>query len=156
TRIGEIHTPARLGVLTAPIGAAADPDTVTLLTVDLSESPGATLLSGTQADADAHRTLIYVDGELMAYETAALTGPGHYALSYLRRGLYGTAIAAHAAGSAFARLDGTEFAYDLPAAYVGQTLYLKFTSFNIYGAAEEDLSTVAAYTYVPTGHGGFI
>ncbi|MDB5361140.1 MAG: hypothetical protein JWO51_2437 [Rhodospirillales bacterium] len=156
SRIGQVTLPARLGVLTAPIGAVADPDTSSTLSISLAETPGATLVSGTQADADAHRTLIYVDGELMAYETATLTGVGQYALSYLRRGLYGTAVAAHAAGTPFARLDGNLFEYDLPAAYVGQTIYLKLTSFNIYGAAEEDLSTVPAYSYVPTGKGGYV
>ena len=156
TRIGQISVPARLGVLTAAIGDVADPDTSSTLSVSLAESAGATLASGTQADADASRTLIYVDGELMAYETATLTGVSQYALTYLRRGLYGTAIAAHAGGTQFARLDGNVFEYDLPAAYVGQTIYLKFTSFNIYGGAEEDLSTVPAYDYVPTGKGGYV
>ena len=156
TRIGAITAPARVGVLAASIGAVADPDTSSTLAVNLSESPGATLVSGTKADADASRTLIYVDGELMAYETATLTGASQYGLSYLRRGLFGTDVAAHASGSGFARIDGTQFAYDLPSAYIGQTLYLKFTSFNIYGAAEEDISTVSAYDYMSTGNGGFI
>ena len=155
-RIGEITVPARLGQLSSAIGAVADPDMASVLSVSLLETPGATLASGTPADADAHRTLIYVDGELMAYAAATLTGVGQYGLSYLRRGLFGTDVAAHAAGSAFARIDGSQFAYDLPQAYVGQTLYLKFTSFNIYGAAEEDISTVPAYSFVPTGNGGFI
>ena len=39
----------------------------------------------------------------------------------------------------------------LPKAYVGQTLYLKFPSFNHYGGGGEDISDVARYTYVPTG-----
>ena len=156
TRIGEITLPARLGQLSSAIGAVADPDTTSVLSVSLAESPGATLASGTPADADAHRTLIYVDGELMAYAAATLTGVSEYGLTYLRRGLYGTAIAEHDAGGQFARLDGNLFEYDLPAAYVGQTIYLKFTSINIYGAAEEDISQVAVYSFVPTGNGGFI
>lgn len=156
SRIGEIDQPARLGLVTAAIGAVADPDETSTLSVSLIETPGATLGSGTEADADAARTLVYVGGELMAYETAALTGLGRYDLSYLRRGLYGTAIAAHGIGDAFARLDGNLFKYELPAEYVGQTIYLKFTSFNIYDAAEEDISTVAAYDYIPTGKGGQI
>ena len=44
----------------------------------------------------------------------------------------------------------------MPDAYVGQTIYLKFTSLNIYGGAEEDISTVPAYNYIPTGKGGYI
>ena len=156
TRVGEIELPARLGVLLADIGDVADPDTTSTLTVDISETPGASLVSGTQADADASRTLIYVDGELMAYETATLIGAGQYSLSYLRRGLFGTPTAAHPAGSLFARIDGKQFAYDLPAAYIGSPLWLKFTSINIYGASEEDISAVAAYEYLPDGKGSYI
>lgn len=156
SRIGQITLPARLGVLTSAIGAVADPDTGSTLSISLAETAGATLGWGTHVDADAHRTLIFVDGEIMAYGAAVPGSVGQYALTYLRRGLYGTSVAAHAAGTPFARLDGNLFEYDLPAAYVGQTIYLKLTSFNIYGAAEEDLSTVPAYDYVPTGKGGYI
>jgi hypothetical protein len=41
----------------------------------------------------------------------------------------------------------------VPAGYVGQTLYLKFQSFNIFGLGLQDLSTCATYEYVPTGAG---
>ena len=61
------------------------------------------MLSGTQADADNLVTLCYVDGELISYRTATLTAAYQYDLTYLRRGVYGTAINAHSAGSNFAR-----------------------------------------------------
>ncbi|MDB5358842.1 MAG: hypothetical protein JWO51_139 [Rhodospirillales bacterium] len=156
SRVGEIKVPARLGTTTSAIAIQADPDTVTSLGITIAQSTGLALASGTQADADADRTLIYVGGELMAYETATLTGTSTYTLSYLRRGLYDTAIAAHASGVPFARLDGTQFQYDLPPAYIGVPLFLKFTSFNIYEGAEEDISTVAVYNYTPSGSGTFI
>jgi hypothetical protein len=35
--------------------------------------------------------------------------------------------------------------------YIGQTLYLKFQSFNVFEQALEDLSTVATYAFTPTG-----
>jgi hypothetical protein len=41
TRIGEITLPARLGQLTSAIGAVADLDTASVLSVSLAESPGA-------------------------------------------------------------------------------------------------------------------
>jgi hypothetical protein len=67
------------------------------------------------------------------------------------RGLYGTATAAHSTGAPFARLDGAMFEYDLPAQYVGQTLYIKLQSINVFGAGVQELSSCAAYTYTPSG-----
>jgi hypothetical protein len=157
-RMGRIVGPARQGLLRANLPAGPDPDTIDTLSVDLSES-GGVLLSGTLADANAFRTLCYVDGELMAYETAVLTGGNLYALTTLRRGVYGSAIAAHAAGTEFCRLDDNILWVDLPVrpvSYVGQTLYLKFLSFNLYGGGQESLASVSAYTYNPNGAGEFV
>jgi hypothetical protein len=44
-------------------------------------------------------------------------------------------------------------AYSLPTEYIGATLYLKLQSFNIFGNAIQDISTVAEYTYTPSGQG---
>jgi hypothetical protein len=76
-----------------------------------------------------------------------------YTLSGLWRGLYGSAAAGHAAGVPFARLNQRIFKYALPTAYIGVPLYLKFASFNIFGNALQDLSTVEPYLYTPTGAG---
>ena len=65
--VGTIVGPSRQGVLTTNLSATADPDTTSVLGVNLSESNG-TLTSGTQADADGGITLCYVDGELIGYE----------------------------------------------------------------------------------------
>ena len=70
---GSPRRPAK-GTLTNTLAAGTDPDTGNTLSVDLGESRGS-LLSGLQADADAFRTLCYVDGELIAYETATLDRP---------------------------------------------------------------------------------
>ena len=51
----------------------------------------------------------------------------------------------------FARLDELIFKYALPPAFVGVTLYLKFSSFNIFGQSVQDLWTCVAYSYTPTG-----
>jgi len=70
---GTIYGPARMGVLTANLASysGANPDNTNTLTVDLSESEGV-LSSGALADAQAGRTLCYVDGELISYVTATL------------------------------------------------------------------------------------
>jgi hypothetical protein len=153
---GTIYRGARQGVLTANLPAAADPDTVDTLAVDLTESQGQ-LLSGTQADADAYVTLCYCGGELISYETATLTAAYKYGLAYLRRGTYGTAIVAHAAGAPFARFgpnDPSLFRYGYPASFVGQTIYLKLPGFNIFGQALQDLASVTAYNHTLLGTGG--
>jgi hypothetical protein len=153
---GTIYRGARQGVLTASLPAAADPDTVDTLAVDLAESQGQ-LLSGTQADADSDVTLCFCDGELVSFETATLTAAYKYNLTYLRRGAYGTAIGAHAAGAAFARFgpnDPSLFRYAYPASFIGQTVYIKLPAFNVLGQALQDLAALSAYSYTLLGTGG--
>jgi hypothetical protein len=153
---GTIYKGGRQGVLTTSLPATPDPDTTHTLTVDLSQSQGR-LFSGTQADADAHVTLCFCDGELLAYETATLTGMHTYALTYLRRGAYGTAIATHASGTRFARFgpnDPSLFRYAYPVTFVGATMYVKLPSFNIFGQQLQSLAAASAYPYTLLGTGG--
>lgn len=151
-QIGTIVSPSRQGVLTAALPAfgGTNPDTTDTLAVNMAESDGA-LASATALDAQLTNTLSIVDGELLSYETATLTSANHYSLTTMYRGLYGTTSAAHSTGAAFARLDSAVFEYDLPAQYVGQTLYIKLQSFNVFGGGVQDMSTCAVYTYTPTG-----
>jgi Putative phage tail protein len=72
-QIGKMYGPSRMGVLTAQLVSSSDPDTTHTLAVDVTQSTGI-LNSGTQADCDNFRTLCYVDGELISYEDATLTG----------------------------------------------------------------------------------
>lgn len=159
SQIGTVGAPARQGVLTAALPAfdGGDPangncDTADTLAVDLGESAGtlATVAAGDAADAV---TLCFADGELLAFGTATLTAANAYALTTLFRGLYGSKPSAHAAGTAFARLDDAVFRYTLPLACLGRTLTLKFQSFNIRGGAAQDLANCAAYSFVPKGSG---
>ena len=152
SQIGTIVGPARQGALSASLSpfAGTNPDTADTLTVNMAES-GVTLSSGTALDAQLANTLCIVDGELLSYETATLTAANTYALTTMYRGLYGTAPAAHAASAPFARLDNATFKYDLPAQYVGQTLYIKLQSFNVFGGGLQNISACAVYTYTPTG-----
>jgi hypothetical protein len=152
SQIGAIVGPARQGMLSAslPTFSGTNPDSADTLSVNMAES-GAVISGGTALDAQLANTLCIVDGELLSFETASLTSANQYALTTLYRGLYGTAPAAHSAGAPFARLDNAVFKYDLPAQYVGQTLYIKLQSFNVFGGGVQDISTCAVYSYTPTG-----
>jgi hypothetical protein len=152
SQIGAVTQPLRQGALTAPLPAASGWDTTHTLAVSLAESGG--VLSGTSAaSAQAGATLSLVDGELLAYETATLTGAYAYNLMGLQRGLDGSTPAAHSTGAAFARLDGAVVPYTLPDGWVGVPLYFKFQSFNVFGAGVQELSTCVVYDYTPTGTG---
>jgi len=147
-RVGTMIGGSRYGVLTADLPESlVSPDTVNTLSVDLTESRGE-LTSGTQAEADALRTLCYVDGEYLAYKTATLTGSYQYDLEdYLVRGCFGTAMALHEIGSNFVRLDDAIFKYPITAAEVGRTIFVKLQSFNIHGHAVQDLADVTEHEY---------
>lgn len=157
--IGTQLGPARMGVLTTALPSIAENptgqtiDTTNTLAVDLSES-GAALSSGTQQDATSLNTACYVDGEILAYQAAALTATSKYNLSYLVRGTYATEDAmgsAHAIGSAFARLDQGIFKVPFDQSRIGATIYLKFAGFNIWGGGRQTLDEVPAHTYVIQG-----
>jgi hypothetical protein len=147
---GSIHGPARQGVLAASLDPGSDPDTANTLAVDLSMS-GGILLSTSEADADANHTLCYVDGELISYETATLISASNYALTYLRRGQYGTAVASHSTGASFARLDGQVFEFGYDPSQIGQTIFVKLAAFNVWGGGLQDLSSLSPTSYTIQG-----
>ena len=155
---GQINAPARMGALTAALPAcsinvsAPTIDATNTLAVSLAESAGQ-LYSGTNTDAQNGVTLCYVGGEFLAYATATLTGANAYTLSYLVRGLHGSqnSIAAHANGAPFVFCDSSLFQYAYQQVQIGSTVYLKFTSFNIFGTSEESLADVTAYSHVLSG-----
>ena len=151
---GVIYAGGRQGVLSASFPTGSDPDTTDTLAVDLTESRGS-LTAGTQADADAFVTLCWCDGELIAFSAATLTAQYQYDLgTYIRRGVYGTTIAAHAKGAQFARLDNAVFKLAFPPNLApGQTFYVKLPAFNLFGLEAEELSAVTAFTYTTNGAG---
>lgn len=146
-RQGTVYGASRRGTLASAASAGASTLAVTGLT--------GQLLSGSAADAAALVTLCYIGGshpEYMAYQTATLTGAGAYTLSNLVHGAYGTPALSHASSDPFVRVDAAiAKSGDLTLDYIGRTLYFKFTSFNFYGGAVEDLSAVSAYTYSVAG-----
>lgn len=145
SRAGRIDGPARYGALSAALPSHADPDNANTLSVNLATSLGA-LDGGTAAEMNAAATLAIIDGELISYQRATLTGAYAYNLSPLRRGLNGTAPAAHASGATFVRLDDAIFKLNYASLNVGETIWVKFPSFNLWGKGLQDLSAVSAYS----------
>jgi hypothetical protein len=158
SQIGAVKASARIGFTTADlpaVGVSVSGQTIdqtNTLAVDLTESLSV-LSSGTQADATALNNRCYVGGEIVSYETATLTAANKYNLSYLVRGAYGTEgeIVDHPTGTKFARLDGAFFSYPYDQSRIGDTVYLKFQSFNVYGGGTQSLADCTAFAYTITG-----
>jgi hypothetical protein len=152
-----ITSSGKTGFLTAALpSSSSNPDTTSTLSVDMTIS-SAELIGTTQANADSFTTLSAIvdpDGsiELVSYETANLTSAYHYNLTYLRRGVYGTTVKAHAIGSRFCFIGiSGVFEYPFAVQYIAKPLYFKFASFNLLGNQNEDLSQCQVYTYAPAG-----
>jgi Putative phage tail protein len=130
-------------------------DTKNTLAVDLSESNGV-LNPASASDMLAGNSACFLaaltgPGEIVAYQDALLIGASQYALNILQRGTFDSAISDHPAGSAFAKLDGNIFKYEYQPDQIGQKVYLKFQSFNAFGAGLQNLADCAAYPYTITG-----
>lgn len=138
SEVGKITNSARLGSLAATVNASADEIEVTV---------NGTLLSGTEQDAQRANTLCWLDGECLSYTTATMLQNGNYKLSGLIRGQYNTTAAAHTAGAKFVRCDETLLKSPLKKDDVGKKLWIKFTSYNIFGAREQSLADVEPYEY---------
>lgn len=171
---GKIENAAIQGVLTAGLASygGANPDTGHTLSVDCTISQGEPE-PVTNADADALRTLSLVcapatvsgsdlvldnAGELLAFGDVAATGTNTADLTYLQRGVEGTVAGAHSTDDLFTLFDlsgagGSTIQFELPSRYVGQTLWLKFASFNLFGKNTQDLSVCQSYKYTPSGAG---
>jgi Putative phage tail protein len=147
-RISRVAGGCRYGTLSAGMT-----DTQTTAAVVIN---GGQIMSGTAADAAVKNTLCWVDGpnggEYFNYATATLTGAGAYTLSGLVRNAYTTPVNPHMPGAGFVRVDAAVSASGpMDLSMIGRTLYMKFTSFNVYGGAEQSLADVAAYPYLVTG-----
>jgi hypothetical protein len=144
-QIGKISGPSRTGTLTAELSASGDSLEIELDNANLQ------LLSGTAQDAANLNTLCWIDGEMITYTTATLTDTGKYTLIGLVRGAYGTTAASHLTGSRFARLSDNVFKYAYSKDDFGESIYLKYVSFNIFESALQSISDVEAYTHIITG-----
>jgi hypothetical protein len=119
--------------------------------VTLSGSDEGTLTTASATAAAANATACYVDGEIICYETATLTGGRAYDLTTLLRGRYGSTIGAHASGASFMFLDDAVLKLEYDSSLVGKTLYVKLQSFNPKGTGVQDLSECTAYSFTPAG-----
>jgi hypothetical protein len=146
-QVGEIAGPSKYGKI---ISAMSDTDTS--ITVEMADSD-AQLLSVSSTAADANATLLAVDQEWMAYETATLVSPRVYTLSGLRRGLHGSVVAEHVVNADFLRYDAEGFLYPYSAEDVGREIFIKLVSYNVFGLGAQGLEDVAAYPYTITGAG---
>lgn len=149
--VGRQWGASRQGVLTAVLASHADPDTVDTLKIDLTQSFGD-MTAGTSGDADLGNTACLVGSEIISFSAVTLTAAYKYDLgTYLRRGQFGTTIAAHGIGDNFARLDEQIFEFPYDKSQIGQTVYVKFCSFNRYGGGLQDISIATAYAHVIEG-----
>lgn len=132
---------ARFGVTVGAITSSS-----TTISVDLTASAG-TLISTTAAGAADDLTAIWIDGEVISYQTATLTSAYNYTLTGCLRGRQSTTAAAHSSGAACIRLDEGVFKFPLTYARLGATVYVKLASFNTLGGAKQDISGLSAYTF---------
>lgn len=140
---GQIAGSARCGKLTQPLSPMPNHPSGNQVFVTCNDQ----LLSGTSQDAERKNTLCWIDGECMSYINANLQSNGTWLLSGLYRGQCNTAVRTHARDTDFVRLDNSVFKVPFAKDDIGKKIYLKFCSYNIFGAGDQDLSEVRAYEY---------
>ena len=143
---GQIAGSARCGKLTQPLSPILNHPSGNQVFVTCNDQ----LLSGTPQDAERKNTLCWIDGECMSYVNANLQSNGAWLLSGLYRGQCNTTIRMHAKDTDFVRLDNSVFKVPFAKDDIGKKIYLKFCSYNIFGAGQQDLSEVKAYEYTLT------
>ncbi len=149
-KIGILNQRATFGTLTAALAVASRlpaVDSTHTLAVDVTNS-GGSLVSVSATDFAALTSLCYVDGEFLAFQTAALTSAFHYNLTTLGRGAYTSPIANHAIGTAFVLCDQAVYRLPFPQGKLGQTIFFKFPAFNQYGGALENIATLTPVSFV--------
>lgn len=141
--VGQIAGSARCGKLTQPLSPIPNHPSGNQVFVTCNDQ----LLSGTLQDAERKNTLCWIDGECMSYINANLQSNGAWLLSGLYRGQCNTAVRMHAKDTDFVRLDNSVFKVPFTKEDIGKKIYIKFCSYNIFGAGNQDLSEVRAYEY---------
>lgn len=138
-RIGSITQQARMGKL--KYGFAQNGD---FCNVIINQG---VLKSGTHVDAERANTLCWINGEALSYETVETHPDNWYTLRGLVRGQYGTNAINHGANERFVRVDEALFHYPYRKEDINKTVYLKFTSLNLFGSNEQGLDEVREYQY---------
>lgn len=138
-RIGNISQQARMG--RTKYGFAPDGN---FCNVVINQG---VLKSGTHIDAERGNTLCWVNGEALSYEDVEVHPNNWFTLRGLVRGQYGTNAINHNADERFVRVDEALFRYPYRKEDIGKTIYLKFTSMNLFGSNEQGLDEVQSYQY---------
>lgn len=138
-RVGSITQQARMGRTLTALSNTGDG-----VSVKLNQG---SMKGGTHIDAERANTLSWIDGEALSYEGAQLQTDGCYKLTGLVRGQYATIPTDHASGARFIRIDEALYRHSYRKEDIGKTVYLKFTSMNLFGTNEQGLDEVQAYSY---------
>lgn len=138
-RIGSITQQARMGRTKYGFAAAGNFCNVTI-------NQGV-LKTATHVDAERANTLCWTNGEAFSYEAVEVHPDNWYTLRGLVRGQYGTKAIDHSAGERFVRVDEALFRYPYRKEDINKTIYLKFTSMNLFGSNEQGLDEVQEYQY---------
>lgn len=138
-RVGSITQQARMGRTLTALSNTGDG-----VSVKLNQG---SMKGGTHIDAERANTLSWIDGEALSYEGAQLQTDGSYKLTGLVRGQYATIPTGHASGARFIRIDEALYRHAYRKEDIGKTVYLKFTSMNLFGTNEQGLDEVQAYPY---------
>lgn len=140
-KLGTIDYRARYGTLAAPLEIE---DTSLEMVLNQGEFTSVDATSAKNGD-----TVMYIDGEALSYQTAELLDNGHWRLSGLVRGQFGSDPEFHPTGTRIARCDEAFLRSGLKNDYVGKTVYFKFTAFNVFGGQEQSLADVQAGPFIP-------
>lgn len=144
TFLGTVTGQARLGTVTTshPIGAS---DSTIFLTMNpATDAAGYQLNSASASDFAANRALLYVDGEIIGFETVTLLSTAQYSVT-VSRGLFGTSAVSHAVGASWCRLDPAIFQFEIDPGMIGQTIHIKGYSFNLFGQQTQTVATDFAF-----------
>lgn len=138
-RIGSITQQARMGRTKNEFDKSAN-------VCDVVLNQGV-LKTATHIDAERANTLCWINGEALSYEGVETHPDNWYTLKGLVRGQYGTNAINHNANERFVRVDEALFRYPYRKEDINKTVYLKFTSLNLFGSNEQGLDEVQEYTY---------
>lgn len=138
-RIGSITQQARMGRTRSAFNE-------TMNACDVTLNQGV-LKTATHVDAERANTLCWTNGEAFSYEAVEVHPDNWYTLKGLVRGQYGTKAIDHSTGERFIRVDEALFRYPYRKEDINKTIYLKFTSLNLFGSNEQGLDEVQEYQY---------
>ena len=154
TSIGSVVGSCRFGNVTTGHGIGVDDTTIYLTMNAETYELGYFLESASASDFAANRALLYVDGEIMGFETVTLLSTANYEVT-VSRGLFQTPQTSHGdgAGTLWARLDQSILKMAIDPGMIGQTIYFEFSTFNSTG---HELQSPTTFSQLIENSGGLI